>query len=200
MRDSEYTAPIAMTRHSALPISLYVRARNTVIIAEDWREGGSADRRARQFAAAGARVTRVTGSGYASDCCDGAWLVAVHLDGPSPAAASPEVIAADARARGALVYVHDRPDLSDFAMPGIAARGPLQVAVSSDAVAPALTRRLRAELARLLDDAGDRLDGLIAELRSVRETHAAGPARTAQLNAIAARLRVDGAIAIDDPA
>lgn len=173
-----------MSRHAALPISLYVEGRTVVVVGS----GDSADRRARRFEAAGAAVRRVSATAFAPESCEGAFIVAFQepVDGGAEAA----------RAAGTLVYVHDQPEVSDVAMPGLVQRGPLKIAISSDGVAPALTRRLREQLEALVSDSGDALDAFVEELHRLRETlPRAG--RAAKLNAVAARLRVAGRIEID---
>jgi precorrin-2 dehydrogenase / sirohydrochlorin ferrochelatase len=56
-------------------------------------------------------------------------------------------IAAAVRALGALVNVADDPGLSDFIVPAVVHGTGLSVAISSEGASPALTRRLRGELA-----------------------------------------------------
>jgi len=55
-----------------------------------------------------------------------------------------------AQRRAVPVNVVDRPALSSFLMPSIVDRGPVTVAVSTGGVAPALARRVRAEIERTL--------------------------------------------------
>jgi uroporphyrin-III C-methyltransferase/precorrin-2 dehydrogenase/sirohydrochlorin ferrochelatase len=55
------------------------------------------------------------------------------------------------------VNVVDRPALSTFIMPSIVDRGPVTVAISTGGAAPALARRLRAEIERTLPTAIGRL-------------------------------------------
>lgn len=55
--------------------------------------------------------------------------------------------AADAQAAGALVNIADDPDLSDFYVPAHIAHGDLLLTVSTGGGSPALSRRLREELA-----------------------------------------------------
>lgn len=66
------------------------------------------------------------------------------------AAGSPEIDAAvceEARATGVLVTVLDDADASTFTMPSVVQRGPLQIAVSTGGIAPAVARRVRREIA-----------------------------------------------------
>jgi siroheme synthase-like protein len=175
-----------MSRHAVFPISLYVRGRRAVVVGD----GAPAERRAEQLRDAGADVCRCGAGGYDAAACAGAFVVMIEAGGDDALARR---AGADARAAGALVYVADRPALSDFAMPAIATRGPLKLAVSTDGVAPALTRRLREELQRVVDEAGGVVDELVAELEKRRD-ELSGPERARELYAIASRLRFAGSI------
>lgn len=62
-----------------------------------------------------------------------------------------------AQAHGVPVNVVDRPALSSFIMPAIVDRGPITVAISTGGLAPALARKLRAEIERALPAAIGRL-------------------------------------------
>jgi uroporphyrin-III C-methyltransferase / precorrin-2 dehydrogenase / sirohydrochlorin ferrochelatase len=62
-----------------------------------------------------------------------------------------------AQQRGVPVNVVDCPELSSFIMPAIVDRGPVTVAISTGGAAPALARRLRAEIERALPSAIGRL-------------------------------------------
>jgi uroporphyrin-III C-methyltransferase/precorrin-2 dehydrogenase/sirohydrochlorin ferrochelatase len=55
-----------------------------------------------------------------------------------------------AEARGLPVNVVDRPALSSFIMPSVVDRGPVRVAISTGGAAPALARKVRAEIERAL--------------------------------------------------
>lgn len=79
---------------------------------------------------------------YSSQALEGAFLVV-------GATSDPEVngrIAADARQRGVLCNIVDKPELSDFVLPAIGKKGELTIAVSTSGKSPALARRLRDQL------------------------------------------------------
>lgn len=185
----DYTDTRSMSCHPALPVSLYVADRTCVVVGD----GDPAARRAERLAERGARVTTVAADAFTEAAVAGAFLVVI--DGVTDDAVA-ERAARAARAAGALVHAADRIALSDLAMPAVARRGPLQLAVSTDAVAPALSRRLREQLDRALAAAGDRLDALITELQAQRAS-LPREGRSAALYRIASRLRVPG-FEVDD--
>jgi uroporphyrin-III C-methyltransferase/precorrin-2 dehydrogenase/sirohydrochlorin ferrochelatase len=81
------------------------------------------------------------------------------------------VVSRAACARGVPVNVVDRPALSSFLMPAIVDRGPVTVAISTGGAAPALARKLRAEIERLLPAALGRVARFAAMFRDqVRRT------------------------------
>jgi siroheme synthase (precorrin-2 oxidase/ferrochelatase) len=174
-----------MPSRPALAVSLFVAGRRCVVVGE----GAPADERAARLDAAGAEVVRVPAAAFRPEALDDAFMVFC-----CDAASGPRVSAA-ARARRALVYVLDAPDASDLAMPALARRGPLQLAISTDGTAPALARRLRQELERLLTSAAPELDALLAEMARVRDQLPAGDRRD-RLTALAATLSLTGAFKI----
>lgn len=183
-----------MKRRPALPVSLYVADRSVIVVGDD--EG--AKERAARLTAAGAQVEEIAAADYLPDRLGGAFAVFAQAD--------PELnarVVADGRAAGCLVYAHDLPDLSDMAMPALARRGPIAIAISTDAAAPALARRLRELCQSLLDSGGDRLDALVAELERQRAALPSG-ARSG-LYRIATKLGLRGRLEVadgppDDPA
>ncbi|RMH44519.1 MAG: hypothetical protein D6689_02175 [Deltaproteobacteria bacterium] len=176
-----------MARRPALPAGLYVAGRRVVAV-------GDASAREPALRAAGAVVDRVAARAWTPDRCAGAFLVLLPASLPEPAARR---IAADARRRGVLVYAEDRPDLSDLAMPAVARRGAVAVAVSTDGVAPALAARLRDDLQTQLDAAGGDLDRLVDGFEAAR-------GRTGSAHPPAPRVRWTGEIRVEpdggDPA
>lgn len=76
-----------------------------------------------------------------------------------------ERIHRDAEAAGALVNVVDRPRWCSFIVPSIAERGDLTVAVSTGGASPALARRVRLDIERLLGPEYERALALLSRLR-----------------------------------
>lgn len=75
-------------------------------------------------------------------------------------------IASEARERGVLVNVVDRPELCDFIVPSVVRRGQLALAVSTGGACPALARRLRVELERRFDPAYAGYVDVVGRLRN----------------------------------
>ncbi len=69
------------------------------------------------------------------------------------------------QAKGVLVNVADRSDISSFIMPSIVDRSPLVVAISSGGEAPVLARMLRAKIESLVPAALGKLASLMGEYR-----------------------------------
>ncbi|HEU5056120.1 MAG TPA: NAD(P)-dependent oxidoreductase [Kofleriaceae bacterium] len=179
-----------MARRPALALSLAIGGRPALVVGA----GPGADERASRLRAAGAAVRQVAPADYRTDMCADVFLVVAQ----SGNAELDRRVAADAAAAGAaLRYAHDQPEVSDFAFPALARRGPLALAVSTDGAAPALARRLREELGRLLEDAGAQLDALVRELEHERAEWAPSPERADRLYRLACRLRLAGRLEID---
>jgi len=177
-------------RRPALPVSLYVADRSVIVVGD----GPGAEERAVRLTAAGARVERIACADYLPDRLGGAFAVFAQADPQLNAR-----VVSDGRAAGCLVYAHDLPDLSDMAMPALARRGPITIAISTDAAAPALARRLRQLCQSLLDSGGEALDALVAELERQRAALPSG-ARSG-LYRIASRLGLCGRLEVaDEPA
>lgn len=175
-----------MGRH-AFPVSLHLQGRRVVLAGDD----AAAASRAQRLAEAGAEVVRIAAQEDPSGALSGAAALFAHTGN----AARNRELARAARAAGALAYAHDQPAESDFAMPAVARRGPLKLAVSTDGEAPALSRRMREVLEAALEAAGDELDALLAEL--VRRRAGATPEERGRLYDVASRLVLEGGFRVE---
>jgi siroheme synthase-like protein len=92
----------------------------------------------------------------------GASLAIAATDDPAANAA----IAAEARAHGVWLNAADDPDRCDFILPAVVRRGDLQIAISTGGRSPALARRVREDLERLLPPEYADLLPLLADLRA----------------------------------
>lgn len=158
------------------PIMLRLTGRRCVVVG-----GGSvAARKVSSLLASGAEVTvvsprvtpalgRLASEGrivhqereYEPADVEGALLVFAATDRP----AVNDQVAEDACRAGALANVAHHPEGGDFANPGSARNGMIQVAVYAGGASPTLTRRLTAKLAGQVDDG---LADLAARLSSAR--------------------------------
>ncbi len=158
-------------------VGLDLRDRMCVVVG-----GGSvAERRTGGLLASGARVTVVAPTlvpglearaaageiavrrrPYVEGDLAGAFLAIAATDAPEVNAA----VAAEARARGVLVNVADDPARGDFIVLATVRRGDLQIAISTGGRSPALARRVREDLERLLPPEYDQLLAVQAELRT----------------------------------
>jgi len=77
-----------------------------------------------------------------------------------------ERIFAEATRRGVLCNIVDVPPLCDFYYPSVVQRGPLQIAISTAGLSPALAQRLRKQLE---DQFGPEYEEWLAELGEARE-------------------------------
>lgn len=144
--------------------------------------GDEAERRASALVEAGARlrvasqnpppglrkmaadgVLALAMRGFEEQDLEDVWLVVLTDSDPELAA----TIAAVATKHRVFFCAVDQPEHSTFHHPAVARSGPVVVAVSTSGAAPALSRRLREELERVLNDAevGAFVEGLVA-LRS----------------------------------
>lgn len=76
-----------------------------------------------------------------------------------------QAVAAAAKAKGKLLNVCDVPDLCNFTLPSIVRQGDLQLTISTNGKAPALSRWLRRQLEQQFDE---RYDRWLAELADIR--------------------------------
>lgn len=176
-----------MSAGPGLSVALQLAGRRCVVVGD----GPDADERVARLARTGAEVVRVDRTAFTPAHAAGAVIV-MNMD-PD---ADVDAILAAAHDAGALAYNHDDPERSDFAMPAIARRGVVTLAVSTDGVAPALARRLREELQRALDAVGPQLDRLISAMEAARLAREPGEARKKALRQIAERLRLTGVLEV----
>jgi precorrin-2 dehydrogenase/sirohydrochlorin ferrochelatase len=174
-----------MSPRPALSVSLYVLGRRCLVVGE----GPMAAERAGRLSAAGAEVVLLAKSEYRADLLSGVFMVFCCDASMGPA------VSRDARMRGVLVYVLDLPDLSDLAMPALVRRGPVQISVSTDGIAPSLSRRLREQLEHLLAANGVEFDAFVEDLARQRE-ETLSPARRERLYDVASRLVIEGRVKI----
>jgi precorrin-2 dehydrogenase/sirohydrochlorin ferrochelatase len=177
-----------MPPRPGFPVSLLLAGRRAVVVGDSPK----ADERTSRLRAAGADVLQVGMSAYKPSMCAGAFVVLAHTDDPQ----RDRQVVRDARAAGCLVYAHDQPAVSDWAMPAVVRRGPVTVAIATDGVAPGLAGRLRRELGRVIDAAGAALDRLVDQLARARADREDG-ARARRLSALAGRLRLDGRLIVE---
>lgn len=173
-----------MKARPALAISLYVSGKSCVVVGD----GDLAAARAARLREAGAHVTSIPADAYEPSVLKGAFVVFCL----EPRLAT--ILFQDAHAEGALVYSVDNSELSDMAMPAIMRHGVLTLAISTDGTAPALARRIREELERLVTEAAPDLDKLLAELAKRRQ-ELKGAQDT--LYRLARRFRFAGKIVVD---
>jgi len=117
-------------------ITLDVEGQTVLVIGDD----ADAARKRALLEDAGARVTQLGPGDFVDAAVDGARLVLLSARDAALAAR----VSAAARARGVPVWCSDDPARSDFAMPAIAALGPVRIAVSTSGGSPTLAGKLRA--------------------------------------------------------
>jgi precorrin-2 dehydrogenase / sirohydrochlorin ferrochelatase len=142
----------------AYPVFLELEGTRAVVIGSLAAREGKAD----QLRAAGADVVVFEDGAWTPHDLDGAFLCVASSADP----AERDRIAAEARARGALVNVMDDVANCDFAAPAIVRRGDLVLAISTGGRSPALARRLREELEERF---GPEWAAVLEVLRDVRD-------------------------------
>lgn len=125
-----------------LPVFLNVKNRQCLLVGE----GDSAQRKRLLLECAGADVVSVATHAFDESLLQQVALVIVASDDMVLA----EHIFSIAKTKNIPVNVVDKPALCTFIFPAIVERGAITVAVSSNGVAPVLTRLLRARIEALL--------------------------------------------------
>lgn len=180
-----------MTR--SYPVSLILDDRQCVVV------GGGAEAAARatnllqaganvlvvgEEATPGAEALRsprltIEQRAFAESDLDGAWLVVQATQDAALAAR----VAAACQARRIFFCALDQPQNSSYAHLALARAGSLTLAVGTEGRAPALGRRLREELQRLLTEAGAEEE--VERLATLRELTAPGERREVLSRAVA---------------
>ena len=100
---------------------------------------------------------------YAAGDLDGAFLAIAASGSPEVDAA----VVAEAHERGVLVNVPGDADASDFIVPSVVRRGPLQIAVTTGGGAPSVAREVRRVIAAMYGPEWEPYTRLITELRVI---------------------------------
>lgn len=162
------------------PIFLDVMGHRCVVVGA----GAVGQRKAQSLLSAGAKVTVVApkaaarvellsvegklqwlAEAYQPSHLDGARLVFAATDDPE----LNQRVAADARARGALVNVAEPPEAGDFAVPATVRRGEICIAVSTGGASPSLAKKLREQIETVVGEEYATLVELLGELRMTLE-------------------------------
>ncbi|HEY2745675.1 MAG TPA: NAD(P)-dependent oxidoreductase [Polyangia bacterium] len=141
-------------------ITLDVEGQAVLVVGDD----ADAARKRALLEDAGARVTQLLPDDFADAAVDGARLVLLSARDAALAAR----VSAAAQARGVPVWCSDDPARSDFAMPAIAALGPVRIAVSTSGGSPTLAGKLRAIFEKQL---GERFGDFARALARRRAAH-----------------------------
>jgi precorrin-2 dehydrogenase/sirohydrochlorin ferrochelatase len=159
-----------------VPICVDVAGRRVLIVGG----GQVGTQKARDFAESGANVVVISPAvteelqgeaaagrlalyqrPYRSGDAEGAFLVVVATNDPALNAA----VFAEASARGQLVNVCDDPEHCTFIFPSRIERGPLTLSIFTHGTSPALSKRVRRELERLVGPEYGELAEMLATIR-----------------------------------
>ncbi len=191
---------------ATLPVALHLENRHCLVVGS----GDEAARRAEQLAEAGALVTvigaepttamdfarvhpniELSRRAFAESDLDDVWLVVQTDRDPLLA----DQLSALCEARHVLFCATDDPRHNSFSHLAIARAGFVKIAIGTDGYAPALARRLREELQRLLD--ASRLGAFAARLADLR-ARTPSSLRARVLNEAVSELRFDGELVIPE--
>src|SRR5580704_347993 len=78
-----------------------------------------------------------------------------------------EIVARQARAKGALVNVADTPDLCDFYLGSIVRKGHLKIAISTNGKSPTLAKRLKEEIGNMIPE---EMDNVLDNMQTIRKS------------------------------
>jgi len=138
------------------------------------------------------RGVKVEARAFEASDLDGAWLVVIASDDP----AEVEAVSRAAEARRVHYAAVDRPTRGSFSHMALARAGSLVVAVSTAGAAPALSRRLRQELERLLSES--KIGGFLDEIAELRQRTPSAQRREVLGRAVDG-VRITGQLELPEP-
>lgn len=162
----------------SLPLFHQIAGKPVIVLGEG--EGGEARRRL---------VERAGGVVSGEDAVE-ARLAFIAL-------ADPEATATRLKARGQLVNVMDRPELCDFTVPSLLARGPVQIAFGTGGVSAGLAKMLRLRIELLLPSTLGSLAQALGKARGAMRIRF--PDAVERRQALDAALAPGGALDLLDP-
>lgn len=191
----------------SFPLALKLEGKKCLVVGSD----RAALERALNLTESGARVVLVASSpsdalrelsqthgipleerAYVPSDLEHAWLAV--LTDPDPELAAK--LARDAGQRRVFFCAVDRPSLSTYAHVAIARAGIVTLSIATEGKAPALGRKLREELQRLMDEAS--LSEFAQALSELRERTPSAD-RKAVLGEAVQKLHLEGRLRVDDP-
>jgi len=101
--------------------------------------------------------------GYEPGDLDGAWLVFAATDDEETNVA----VSRDAESRRVFCNVVDQPGLCSFIVPSVVEKGPIKIAISTGGVSPALSKKMRIRIGKLLGDEYSILALIMGRIRPI---------------------------------
>ncbi|MES2850454.1 MAG: TSUP family transporter [Bacteroidota bacterium] len=111
-----------------------------------------------------------------------------------------EQVAADARAKGKLINVADKPELCDFYLSSVVQKGSIKIAISTNGKSPTIAKRLKEVLNKMIPD---EMESVLDNLQQVRKrmNGSSFEAKVKKLNELTEVLVTDaGADELEKPA
>ena len=102
--------------------------------------------------------------------------------------------------KGCLINTYDRPELSNFGMSALVARGHLRIGISTSNASPSIARRLRENLEEIFDDAEfvEYLNQLGQVRDHLKATIPDGDSRTQILKSLVIDFELQGKLRLPD--
>ncbi len=94
---------------------------------------------------------------------DGAWLVIAATDDEETNVA----VSRDADSRRVFCNIVDKPGLCSFIVPSVVEKGPIKIAISTGGVSPALSKKMRLRIGKLLGDEYSILALIMGRIRPI---------------------------------